>query len=71
MCKKLLNYTTYLVSKSSIVTGIGRIFDFAGSYEIYNSSESGDEADSKAMLLDWLVVGEDLKKGVKSFEKQL
>lgn len=40
MGKKLLKYTTYLVSKSTFLTGMGQIFDTAGSYQKYNAMDS-------------------------------
>lgn len=70
MSKILLNYTTYLVSKSSILTGIGSIFDFAGSYQRYNTSDTDDEADAKATFLDWLAVGDDIKYALNKFENE-
>ncbi|HBH46232.1 MAG: hypothetical protein A2445_04285 [Candidatus Jacksonbacteria bacterium RIFOXYC2_FULL_44_29] len=68
MSKLLLNYSTYLISKSSFLTGIGEIFDFAGSYEQYNTSDTEAEADAKATLLDWLSVGDDLRYALDKFK---
>ncbi len=72
MSNMILNYATYLTSKSSTLTGMGNIFDFAGSYQEYNTSNTELEADAKATFLDWLVVGEDLKNALHKFanEKQ-
>jgi len=70
MSKMLLNYSTYLMSKSSILTGVGNIFDFAGSYQEYNTSNTEVEADAKAAFLDWLAVGEDLKYALNKFENE-
>lgn len=66
----LLNYTTYLVSRSTVLTGIGQIFDFAGSYQEYNTSDADTEADAKATFLDWLAVGADLKQALNKFENE-
>ncbi|MEK7064899.1 MAG: hypothetical protein AAB963_00465 [Patescibacteria group bacterium] len=70
MSKTLLNYSTYLVSKSSVLTGVGQIFDFAGSYQDYNASETEEEADAKAIFLDWLAVGSDLRHALNNFESE-
>ena len=70
MSEIFLNYSTYLVSKSSILTGIGAIFDFVGSYQEYNTSNTVEEADTKAAFLDWLAVGDDLKHSLTVFEEE-
>lgn len=70
MSKTSLQFSTYLVSKSSFISGIGNIFDFTGSYQKYNSSKNEIEADSKAILLDWLAVGDDIKDALDKFSKE-
>lgn len=70
MSKMLLNYSTYLVSKSSVLTGIGNIFDFTGSYQEYNKSNTEEEADAKAIFLDWLTVGDDLRFALNKFKNE-
>lgn len=70
MSSILLDYTTYLTSRSSILTGVGTIFDFAGTFQEYNTSKTESEADTKATFLDWLAVGEDLKNALHRFEDE-
>ena len=67
MSNILLNYTAYLTSKSSFLTGVGSIFDFSGSYQAYNASSSELEADAKAIFLDWLSVGDDMRSAAQKF----
>ena len=50
--------------------GIGKLFDFSGSYEKYNASDTGEDADTKAIFLDWLAVGEDLEYALNKFETE-
>lgn len=66
--KTYLKSSGYLVSRSTFITGMGQILDTAGSYQKYNSSDSEQEADSKATLLDWIAVGDDIKAALGSFE---
>lgn len=61
MGTQIKNYTYNLFSRSSFLTGMGRIFDFSNSYNNYNISETSTEADFKAIASDWNAVGEDLK----------
>lgn len=70
MSEELLKYSTYLVSKTSFLSGMGQVLDTSGSYQRYNQSESGIEADSKATFLDWLVVGDDLHAAVRNFDQK-
>ena len=68
--RKLLQYSTYLFSKSSFLTGLGQIFDFTGSYPKQQHRKLTTQTDTHATVLDWLAVGDDLRVGVKQFEKQ-
>ena len=55
----------FLFAVSSPLYGIARFFDFAGSFDSYNRSRSEEEADTKALLCDWYIVGQDLKSAMK------
>lgn len=70
MAEKMLQFTSYLFSKASFLTGIGRIFDFSGSYERYNVSRTEKEADEKAMYLDWVAVGEDIRAALGEYGRK-
>jgi hypothetical protein len=50
--------------------GVSRLFDFGASFDEYNTSESGAEADAKAIASDWIVVGEDIAKSINSFSDE-
>jgi hypothetical protein len=50
----------FLFARPAPVFGLARFFDLSGSFDDYNSSESPDEADAKAMYADWSVVGDSL-----------
>lgn len=54
--------TDYLFPKSNFITGAGTIFNVAGNTFSFNRSESGEEADFRAIESDWGVIGLDLKK---------
>lgn len=55
----------FLFARPSAVFGQARFFDFSGSFDEYNSSETPDEADAKAMYADWAVVGDTLSSVVR------
>lgn len=52
--------TDFLYARPSALEGIGRNIDFFGVMNNYNSSQSGEEADKRALYSDWLAVYHDL-----------
>ncbi len=52
--------TDFLFSTSSFIAGIGSIFNISGNYFDFNYSQSGHEADAKAIFSDWGMVGNDI-----------
>lgn len=61
------NYTTdFLTSSNSFITGMGSVLNIGGNYFDYNSSESSEEADKKALCMDWRMVGKDMVSSMKS-----
>lgn len=53
--------TDFLFSDSSFVIGMGSAFNLAGNYFEYNTSETPEKADIKAIENDWNIIGEDLR----------
>ena len=71
MSDDTLNYkTSHLFAMPSFVEGIGRILDFSGSLNQYNSSPSGEDADLRAVSADWFAVGDDLKNALEEYHNQ-
>jgi len=56
--------TNRLFYKPSVLDGFGSIINVAGNYFVFNYSNSGEEADQKAIESDWGVVGDDIRKAV-------
>jgi hypothetical protein len=54
----------------SFLEGIGRIGDFSGVLNQFNYSNSNEEADGKAIMSDWIMVGKDLKAAMNTFSKE-
>jgi len=54
-------YTDFLVPTMSFITGMGSVFNLGGHYYEYNSSETGKEADERAITKDWERVGQDFQ----------
>jgi hypothetical protein len=53
-----------LYATPSFLEGSARLWDPNGSLNQYNISATPKEADNKALLQDWLTVGDDLKMAI-------
>ena len=58
----------YLFVTPSFLMGIGSIFNIGGNYFPFNYSESGREADLKAIESDWGVIGQDIIRQSRELE---
>jgi|HubBroStandDraft_4_1064222.scaffolds.fasta_scaffold872242_1 hypothetical protein len=58
----------FLFADPSFVSGAARLLDLYCLFDSYNTSRSGAEADYKALLADWRVVGQDIQRAVEAFE---
>lgn len=52
--------TDFLFAQPSLASGAARLLDLWGQFDDYNRSESPEEADSKAIASDWLIVGQEI-----------
>ena len=59
---KRIDKTTFLLPKNNFWIGLGTVLNLFGLYFIYNYSETSEEADTQAMICDWVMVGNDFKK---------
>jgi len=66
LSKELFN-KYYLFSEPSATEGVARLFDFAGSLQIYNAHKTEAEADACELYHDWRAVGTDIMKAVESY----
>jgi hypothetical protein len=60
--------TDFLVEQPSLHSGMARLFDFYGLYDAYNRCPDEAQADSMALLSDWMIVGDDIQSAM--FEHQ-
>lgn len=67
--KNLKLETGFLFEKTGFWKGVGSIFGFCGDYYEFNTSNTHDEADKKALKSDWQNIGEDIKFAKNKFEK--
>lgn len=55
------NYSTFLFAQPSFLEGFARAADVAGTLDDYNFSDTGLEADYRALWADWMAIGLDMK----------
>ncbi len=58
----------FLFATPSFVSGAARLLDLYCLFDSYNSSSTEREADYRAILSDWRVVGQDILSAMREFE---
>jgi hypothetical protein len=58
--------TDFLFTTPSYLTGAATAFNLAGNFYEFNESETGNDADCKAIGNDFNIVGNDLREAFKS-----
>ncbi len=63
------DYSTFLVTKSSFLSGAASAFNLAGDTYRYNFSKSAEAADERALRSDLLAVGEDFRGAINTVHR--
>lgn len=61
--KKYRTDTLFIIP--SFVIGMGSVLNIRGSYYLFNSSETSEQADAQALESDWGMVGQDIWNSYK------
>ncbi|MGA2890763.1 MAG: hypothetical protein ABSE51_22280 [Terracidiphilus sp.] len=61
----------FLFAQPSFASGVARVFDLFGQFDEYNSSETAEEADARAIASDWIVIGQDIADAVEQNESEM
>ena len=64
------DFTFGLFARPSFLEGVGRLIDFGGTLNEYNTSATPDEADYQALASDWWAIGNELRTAMKEFEAE-
>jgi hypothetical protein len=65
------DYTGLLYSQPSLTEGFARVLDIGGTFDVYNVSQTPEEADSLALASDWYAVGADLYRAIAHFSARM
>jgi hypothetical protein len=62
--------TDYLFATPSFIGGMARVLDLGSTLNVYNTSQTPQEADRNAFLSDWLAIGNDLMAALSKYEEK-
>ena len=62
--------SSFLFARPSFMEGMARVVDLGGTLQIYSESASPKEADARALVADWLAVGEDIHAAMSEYAEQ-
>jgi len=63
-------HVLFLFSDTGCLVGAGSIINIFGNYYEFNSSDSEQEADAKAIRNDFEMVGQDIEQALKQLQPQ-
>jgi hypothetical protein len=63
--------TLFLMADSSMLFGAARVIDLFGQFDQYNLSRTGEEADARALMADWTVVGDDFLESIATARRMI
>ena len=55
----------------SFLTGVARLLDLSGRFDVYNDSADESLADARAIYSDWRMVGQDLAGAMTVVERKV
>jgi hypothetical protein len=71
MSQEKLFQTDFLFPTPTKLQGLGTVFNIWGQYHVFNNSQTGEEADARAIRSDWGVTGQDLQFVLEKLEEGL
>jgi hypothetical protein len=63
--------TDYLFARPTFLAGVARVFDLGCQFDSYNVSADPEEADARAIFLDWFAVGKDIARAGIALSRQV
>lgn len=54
----------FLFAQPGFLSGMSRVWDLGATFDTYNESQSGTDADLNAARSDWMAVGADLRNAM-------
>jgi hypothetical protein len=63
-------HSDFLFARPSFLTGVARLVDFGAAFDSYNSCNTPEQADARAMFSDWYSVGDDISAAVQKMQQE-
>jgi hypothetical protein len=63
-------YSTFLFARASTIEGVARSMDIGATLQEYNNSQSGQEADMRALSADFHAISDDLLRAIAEIAEQ-
>jgi len=60
----------FMFASPSALSGVARLLDLFGQFDLYNQSWTPEEADFWALYSDWRIIGQDLEAALKQFSAE-
>ncbi|HEY6803128.1 MAG TPA: hypothetical protein VI306_06060 [Pyrinomonadaceae bacterium] len=67
---KFSDESYFFFFRRGFLTGLASVMDISGSMVQYNASQSGAEADARAIASDWAMIGLDFLNAANSFDEK-
>ena len=61
----------YLCSMPGFWVGVGRLLDFGNTYDFYNETANGAQADGIGIMMDWQAVRQDLWQSFLDYDPEI
>jgi hypothetical protein len=63
--------SNFLFARPSFWEGVARIVDMGGTFQVYNTSRDGTDADRRALQSDWEAVGQDMWTAIQKVDREV
>ena len=60
----------FLFARPSFVGGMASVLDLGATLKVYNDSPSANIADTRAIMSDWIVTGNDIRSAIGMFVEE-
>lgn len=60
--------TDFLFARPSFLEGVARAIDLGSTLQVYNTSDTPEQADRRALTEDFVVVGEDMREAIREVQ---
>jgi hypothetical protein len=60
--------TDFLFARPSFLEGVARVIDLGSTLQVYNTSDTPEQADRRALSEDFAAVGDDMREAIRKMQ---